>query len=173
MFETITHSQLEVLCSTDHPQLVDVRSASEFASGHIPGAMNIPMQEIESRREDFDRDKPVILICQAGTRARVAAEWLQSSHARLCVLDGGTQAWCNAGKAVVIVSAASRWSLERQVRLVAGMLVFIGAVLALLSSPKWIYLPMLVGAGLTFAGVTDICGMGILLARMPWNRSKN
>lgn len=172
MYDTISHSQLESLCGTERPQLVDVRSTSEFASGHIPGAINIPMQEIDSRRADLDTNQQIVLICQSGTRARIVAEWLKGSHANLSVLDGGTQAWRNAGKPVT-VSAPSRWSLERQVRLAAGILVLIGTVLAVSVAPNWVYLAMFVGAGLTFAGATDICGMGLLLARMPWNRGKS
>jgi len=69
-------------------------------------------------------------------------------------------------------SIKTRWSLERQVRLIAGLLVVLGAVLALTVSPFWVYLSGFVGLGLTFAGLTDICAMGILLAKMPWNGVK-
>ena len=61
-------------------------------------------------------------------------------------------------------------SLERQVRIAAGTLVVLGTVLGLTVHPGFIGLSAFVGAGLIFAGVTDTCGMGLLLARMPWNR---
>jgi hypothetical protein len=61
-------------------------------------------------------------------------------------------------------------SLERQVRIAAGSLVLLGVALGAFVS-QWLYgLSAFVGAGLVFAGLTDTCGMGMLLARMPWNR---
>jgi hypothetical protein len=63
-------------------------------------------------------------------------------------------------------------SLERQVRIAAGSLVLIGSALAWWVHPAFIGLAAFVGAGLVFAGATDTCGMGLLLARMPWNRVK-
>jgi Protein of unknown function (DUF2892) len=87
------------------------------------------------------------------------------------VFDGGTTAWQNAGFPLV-VNTMTRWALERQVRLIAGLLVLLGAVLALTVNPNWVYLSGLVGLGLTFAGLTDICAMASLLGRMPWNRPR-
>ena len=58
-------------------------------------------------------------------------------------------------------------SLERQVRIAAGSLVVIGAALGHFVAPGWFGLSAFVGAGLVFAGITDTCGMGMLIARMP------
>ena len=85
------------------------------------------------------------------------------------VLSGGTAAWRKAGFPLV-ACAPNRWTLERQVRLAAGLIVLVATLLAVLVNPKWVYLAMFVGAGLTFAGATNICGMAVVLARMPWNR---
>ncbi|MFY9683003.1 MAG: rhodanese-like domain-containing protein [Candidatus Sulfotelmatobacter sp.] len=166
MSPTITISQLQ-----DHvpAQLVDVRSASEFASGHIPGAVNIPMDQIEARLDDLDRYLPLVLICQTGRRARMTAGLLEPCHRQIAVLEGGTKAWIEAGHPVV-ASVMTRWSLERQVRLGAGLLVLTGVLLALTVNPLWIFLCGFVGMGLTFAGLTDVCAMGIILEKMPWNR---
>jgi rhodanese-related sulfurtransferase len=84
------------------------------------------------------------------------------------VLEGGTAAWMNVGLPVV-ASVKTRWSLERQVRLGAGLLVLAGVILGVLISAYWLLLSGFVGMGLTFAGLTDICPMGILLGKMPWN----
>lgn len=149
--------------------LVDVRSGTEFASGHIPGAVNIPMDQIEARLDDLGVNVPLVLICQAGKRARMTAGLLAPCQRRITVLDGGTKAWIDAGFPVV-ASVKTRWSLERQVRLGAGLLVLVGAVLALIMNPLWVFLCGLVGLGLSFAGLTDICAMGILLGKMPWNK---
>jgi rhodanese-related sulfurtransferase len=149
-------------------QLIDVRSPSEFGVGHIPGAINIPMDQIEARLNDLRPGIPIILVCQMGTRARLTATLLEPCRHDLAVLDGGTAAWIQAGLPVVS-NIKSRWSLERQVRLGAGLLVLIGVVLALTRSPQWLYLSGFIGLGLTFAGLTDICPMAEILFRMPWN----
>jgi rhodanese-related sulfurtransferase len=169
---TISSDQLKKLAGRrGEAQWVDVRSASEYAAGHVPGAINIPMEQIEARLGDLSPDLPIVLICQSGARARLAAARLEPHRTDVTVLDGGTSAWVNAGFPVV-VTAATRWGLERQVRLVAGLLVVIGAVLALTVNPHWVYLSGFVGLGLTFAGLTNICPMGSLLCKMPWNRSR-
>jgi rhodanese-related sulfurtransferase len=152
-------------------QLVDVRSMSEFASGHVPGAVNIPLEQLELRTDDLTPDGPVMLICQAGTRARSAADLLAGSRGELTVLEGGTDAWRNAGLPLVRCTR-SRWALERQVRLGAGLLVIAGVSLGFAVSPWWFGLAGFVGCGLTFAGASNLCPMGEMLARMPWNRMR-
>jgi len=149
---------------------VDVRSASEYASGHIPGAMNIPLEQIEKRVADLGADRPIALIFQKGPRASIAATLLHPCGRSLFVVAGGTNAWKSAGLPLV-ASVKARWSLERQVRFAAGLLVLSGALLAGMVSPYWLIVPGLIGCGLTFAGATDICPMGMLLARLPWNHA--
>jgi len=149
-------------------KLIDVRSAAEFASGHIPGAINVPLEQVEARMADIG-EGPVVMICGAGTRAAIAAGWLEGRQP-VSALQGGTAAWRRAGLPLV-ACAPSRWALERQVRLAAGVIVLAGTLLSVMVNPKWVYLAMFVGAGLTFAGATNICGMAVVLARMPWNRN--
>jgi rhodanese-related sulfurtransferase len=112
----------------------------------------------------------VVLVCKAGSRAQIVASWL-GADASVRVLEGGTDAWTLDGLEVV-TSAKTRWSLERQVRLVAGLLVLSGTVLELSGVHGAIWLALVVGAGQTFAGATDICMMAVLLARMPWNQAR-
>ena len=150
-------------------QLIDVRSPSEFASGHIPGAINIPMEQIESRLDDLSPTKPITLICQVGKRARMTAGLLGPCNLEISVLEGGTGAWINSGLPTVR-SIPSRWSLERQVRLGAGLLIVMALTLAICWNPRWGFLAAFVGFGLTFAGLTDICPMAELLRRLPWNK---
>ena len=151
--------------------LIDVRSPSEYATGHIPGALNIPLEQIESRLEDLG-PSPLVLICKAGQRARMAAGLLQPCFEKVTVLEGGTDAWVRSGLPVV-ASVRARWSLERQVRFGAGLLILTGVVLGFTLNSAWFYLAGFVGLGLTFAGLTDFCPMGILLGRMPWNRGQS
>jgi rhodanese-related sulfurtransferase len=152
------------------PQMIDVRTPSEFASGHIPCAVNIPMDQFEARRKDLRLEDGVVLVCKAGGRAQMVADWMDGQPG-VRVLQGGTDAWIHQGLEVV-ESAKSRWSLERQVRLGAGLMVLAATLLVVCGVHGAIWLAMFVGAGLTFAGATDICAMGILLAKMPWNQSR-
>lgn len=165
MIPSITVAQLR---AQSHAQLVDVRSPSEFAAGHIPGAINIPMDQIESRIGDLSSGAPIVLVCQMGQRARMTASLLEPCQRELAVLEGGTNAWIAAGMPVVS-NVKTRWSLERQVRLGAGLLVLTGVILALALDAHWLYLAAFIGLGLTFAAVTDFCPMAVLLAKMPWN----
>ena len=153
-------------------QWIDVRSPGEYAAGHIPGAVNIPMEQIEARMDDLLPGVPVVLVCQAGKRARMVAGLIEPCRRDVSVLEGGTAAWAAAGLPLV-ANVKSRFSLERQVRLIAGLLVLLGVLLSLALNRNWILLAAFVGAGLTFAGLTDICLMAGLLIRMPWNRSRS
>jgi len=150
-------------------QWVDVRSASEFAAGHIPGAMNVPLDQLDARLDDIVKDRQVLVLCQSGQRAAIAANLLANCGRKVFILEGGTSAWRSAGYSMV-QSVKTRWSLERQVRLIAGMLVMIGVSLGLLVHPGFFGLAAFVGAGLTFAGLTDFCPMAMLLAKLPWNQ---
>jgi hypothetical protein len=125
------------------------------------------MEQVEMRMADIGSG-PVVLVCEAGTRARIVAGWLEGRQP-VSLLSGGTAAWRLAGFPLV-TCAPNRWTLERQVRLTAGLMVFVAALLAVLVNLKWVYLAMFVGAGLTFAGATNICAMAVALAKMPWNR---
>ena len=156
--------------ANENLQLVDVRSPGEYAAGHVPCAANIPLEQLESRLPDLSASARVVLICESGRRATVAAGWL-CERDDVVILEGGTKGWREAGYPVV-QTVASRWSLERQVRFGAGLLVLTGTLLAVLVNSAWVYLAMLIGAGLTFAGLSGICPMGMALARLPWNRPK-
>ncbi len=150
--------------------VVDVRTPAEFETAHISGAINLPLDQVDIhlRRIVTDAGGRMLLICQSGGRATQA-------HRKLCdaglpdavVLAGGMNAWIASGAPVV--RGRQRWSLERQVRVVAG-----GIVLASIVADLWLpgarFAGAFVGAGLVFAGLTDTCAMGMLLARLPYNR---
>lgn len=150
-------------------RLIDVRSAGEFETVHIPGAYHVPLDSLSEHRSELRRlDGGVVVVCQTGGRARQAAQRLTAAGMTgVKVLDGGIDAWVRAGGSAA--RGRQRWSLERQVRLVAGLFV-LGAVLAstVVPSLKWLAAGM--GAGLTFAALTNTCAMGNLLARLPYNR---
>ncbi len=171
MNKTISVQELSARLAAGEPiKLIDVRSAGEYAAGHVPKAMNVPLEEVDHRIADFQGGQ-VAVLCQAGTRAGIACEMLDGKHDGLLLVEGGTSAWIANGGPVVATSG-SRWSLERQVRLAAGILVLTGTVLAVSVSTSWVYLAMFVGGGLTFAGITNLCPMAIGLAKLPWNKSQ-
>lgn len=153
--------------------LLDVRTPAEFEEAHIDGSVLMPLGNLNT--EEVKRlvagKSACLLICQSGNRARQAAEKLKSSGLpSLQVLTGGVLAWDAAG--LPLNRGTKSISLERQVRIAAGALVFIGAGLGYFVSSAWIVLPAFVGAGLVFAGITDTCAMGMLIALMPWNNRR-
>jgi rhodanese-related sulfurtransferase len=172
---TITPAQLDELRRAGEPvELIDVRTPTEYREVHVAFARNVPLDRLDPaalRGSQGDRPGPLYVICRSGSRAEQACRKLQAAgHDNVVSVAGGTLAWERAG--LPIVRGRKAVSLERQVRIAAGALVLVGAVLAMTVHPLFALLSAFVGAGLVFAGVTDTCGMGMLLARMPWNQVK-
>jgi rhodanese-related sulfurtransferase len=150
--------------------LVDVREQAEYAGGRISGASLLPLGEIEQRHKELDHSKPIYLICRTGRRSAEAQKKLKSiGFANVINVVGGIEAWKKEDLPLERDEHAP-WSIERQVRFTAGTLVFIGVMLSLLVHPYFIVLSGFVGFGLAFTAVIDWCGMGMLIAKMPWNR---
>jgi rhodanese-related sulfurtransferase len=152
---------------------IDVRTPAEFAAVHASGARLVPFDQLDPAQLMATRqspDEPIHLICQSGGRQAKAAQLLvEAGCANVVCVEGGTDAWIKAGMPV-IRGGGKVISLERQVRIVAGAIVLIGVILGFAVHRAFFGFAGLVGAGLVFAGITDTCGMGMLLARMPWNR---
>lgn len=149
--------------------LLDVRSPAEFETVHIPGSVNIPLDQLDSQLTALaDRGRPLVLVCRSGARATQAQTKLAGvGCVNATVLDGGVLAWEQAGGPVN--RGQQKWDLERQVRLVAGGLV-LTFVLASIVVPPLRYLAGAVGAGLVFAALSNTCAMGNLLSKLPYNR---
>lgn len=149
--------------------MIDVRTAAEFANEHVPGSRLVPLASIgENLDEVLAIPAPRLLLCGTGKRATQARRILEAHQVPgCCVVVGGLRGFVDAGGETVL--GQGMISLERQVRIAAGLLVLLG-VLGGLLYPACYLLAALVGAGLVFAGITDWCGMGLLLARAPWNR---
>lgn len=161
----------ELLRARPDVRLLDVRTAGEYEAAHIAGAYNVPLDTLGEHAADIRAhvDEPVVLVCQSGARARRAEEALRTAGMpQLHVLEGGVNGWVAEGRPVR--RGAARISLERQVRIAAGALAATGGFLALLADPLFAAVPAFIGSGLVFAGVTDTCAMGMLLARLPYNR---
>lgn len=162
---------LQLRAERPDTRLLDVRTPGEFDAEHIPGAYNVPLDTLAEHGPEMQAGvaAPIVLVCRSGQRARRADLALQAAGMNnLYVLDGGMNAWAASGGAVR--RGTPRLSLERQVRIAAGALAAAGGFLALLVNPWFAALPAAVGSGLVFAGVTDTCAMGMLLAKLPYNR---
>jgi rhodanese-related sulfurtransferase len=166
--------ELADLCQGGGPiDLLDVRTPAEFRAVHAEAARNVPLDRLDPTAWLEARAgapaTPVYLICGSGARGRQACEQFHRTGFPNAVnVEGGTTAWVAAG--LPVVRGKKAVSLERQVRIAAGSLGLLGAVLGGFVHPAFLGLSAFVGAGLIFAGVTDTCGMGLVLARMPWNQ---
>lgn len=170
--KTVDTARVRALRESD-PQvrLIDVRTPGEFASAHIPGSYNVPLDLLREHRSELTarHGEQVVLVCASGTRADQARTLLETAGLdRLGVLRGGITGWENEGGE--LNRGHGTWAMERQVRLAAGLLVCTGVVASTAYAPlKWI--AGFVGAGLTFAAVTNTCAMSKALGLLPHNRT--
>ena len=170
MSNVISPVELRALLSDDATvHLIDVRTSAEFDAAHIPGSYHVPLETLSEHRDEFRAlSQQVVLICQSGGRASQAGEMLAAAGlTNVRVLEGGLGQWTLTGGPVD--RGRGRWSLERQVRGVAGSLVVL-SVVASLFVPALVVVAGLVGAGLVFSALTNTCGMALLLAKLPYNR---
>ncbi|MFI8106093.1 rhodanese-like domain-containing protein [Streptomyces sp. NPDC086023] len=153
----------------------DVRTPGEFATGHLPDALNVPLERLAQSapelREAAGRE-PLLVVCASGARADRAVTELAGLGIAASGLAGGLRAWVAAGLPLDRPAGSARavWSMERQVRLAAGGTVLLGRVIGLLVHPAGLLLSGAIAAGLVFSAVTDTCGLAVLLGRLPFNR---
>lgn len=150
-------------------RLLDVRSPAEYETAHIRGSVNIPADELDEVIGDLRQvGAELVVVCHSGARAAKACDRLRIGGVDgLRRLQGGVAAWEQAGHP--LHRGRQRWSLERQVRLVAGGLV-LSSILVSLRRPGARLVAGAIGAGLTFAAVSDTCAMGAMLTKLPYNR---
>lgn len=164
-------AEAQRLIEQPHTLVLDVRSPGEFETAHIEGAVNIPVDRLDPHLRDIvaGAGGTLVLVCQSGGRAEQAASKLTREGKRdLLLLAGGMNAWQSAG-APVQRTGAEKWGLERQVRLVAGSIVFT-AVVASIWVPALKWVAGAIGFGLVFAAVSNTCMMGMMLSKLPYNR---
>ena len=149
---------------------IDVREYPEYASGHIEGSQLVPLGGLSEVSTTWDKAAPLLLVCKSGRRSEQARQILAADgFTALSVLEGGIDAWHGSGKPL-ITDERRPWSMERQVRVTAGSLVVMFTALGYFVSSWFLVGSAFVGSGLVFAGISDICLMGSLLGRAPWNR---
>lgn len=149
--------------------IVDVREPDEYARGHIPEAINIPLSSIGNGALTHFSEKKVVMQCNTGARSSRACQRAKNivDADNIYNLEGGIEAWKQAG--LEVESDKAGLSINRQVRVTAGALVVVGIVLAYVASPWFVLISLVVGLGLMNAGITGWCGMAKVLTKMPWN----
>jgi rhodanese-related sulfurtransferase len=172
--DAITSIELrKLLESSPAPRLVDVRSPGEFETAHITGSYNVPLDVLDKHRPEIvqrlEQDRDVVLVCRSGQRSTQAAELLREAGLTSGrVLENGLLDW--EGQGFAVARGVQRWDLERQVRLVAGSVV-LSSVVASTAIPRLKWLAAAIGAGLTYAAVSNTCAMGTALSKLPYNRA--
>jgi len=153
--------------------LIDVRTPAEFQEVHVVFARNVPLDRLDPNAFAAARNgragEPLYVICGSGSRGKQACGKLVAIGLKAVNIEGGTAAWVAAG--LPVVRGKKTISLERQVRIAIGVIVLASAALAAFVHPYWIGLAAFMGGGLVFSGLTDFCGLALILASMPWNRT--
>lgn len=158
----------ELAASLGEMVLLDVRSSIEFETEHIAGSVNVPLNELEARCEEVPRKGQLVVICRSGKRAERGAYTLLGKGFRPEVLEGGLVAWRQAG--LPVKEGKKMLAIERQIQLIVGIGVLTGVLLGVFVNPWFLIIPGFFGAGLTFAGLSGTCALGLLLMKAPWNQ---
>jgi len=157
------------------PLYIDVRTPQEFETVHISGARNIPLPDLHKYLDELktlSSERSLTLVCRTQNRVNIAYEYLTNNGITNCdILEGGITDWVAQEKPVI--KGQHRISLEGQVRAIAGGSILAGVALGFLVHSGFFLLPAIVGAGLLHAGLTDSCLMGMLLSKLPMNRTGN
>jgi len=174
MTAAITSTELrDRIASDSQLWILDVRTPAEFETAHIDGSYNVPLDvlkdhgsEVAERLDQVHDD--VVLVCRSGQRATQAAELLRSTGVEGgSVLENGITDW--EGQGFEVNRGVPRWDLERQVRLVAGSIV-LSSVVGSIAVPRLKWLAAAIGAGLSYAAISNTCAMGTALSKLPYNR---
>ncbi|MFF8747750.1 rhodanese-like domain-containing protein [Streptomyces californicus] len=157
--------------------VIDVRTPGEYAGGHVPGALNVPLDHIRRALPDIRRAAEhgdVLVVCASGARSENACRILADHRIPAATLSGGTTAWAADGHELHRAPGPTRatWGMERQVRFTAGTVILLGLLLGVLIHPAFQILSAGIAVGLVFSALTNTCGMAAILAKLPHNRPR-
>lgn len=171
-YEHITPQKLGEWLEAEKVALVDVREPAEFSAEHIPGAVNIPLSSWDDGALKEFGDKDIVFQCASGNRSCRALDRVSniSGDAKLYNLEGGITAW-KSERMPTEKSGKKILPLDRQVQVTLGVLILFSSLLGFFVHSAYFIVPVFIGAGLLNAGITGWCGMALLMAKMPWNRS--
>ena len=171
MTRSITARDAQRWLAAGEAILIDVREPAEFAAGHVPLAVSLPLGSLPDALTRLPRQTKLIFQCQSGARSyRACALATQQAGLESVNLDGGIAAWRAAGLPVV-GNAGPRFSIFRQVQMIMGTLVVLLVAAGFAGVTAAFAVAGVLGAMLAFAGATGWCGLALLLGRMPWNRA--
>ncbi|MBL1104388.1 rhodanese-like domain-containing protein [Streptomyces sp. 5-8] len=157
--------------------VIDVRAPGEYADGHIPGALNIPLDQLDRALPDIRtaaRRGEILVVCASGVRSENACRTLAENGIHTATLAGGTSAWAAQGHDLHQADGTrtTTWGMERQVRLAAGSFVLLGLALGEVVHPAFRLLSAGIAGGLVYSVLTNTCGMAAVLAKLPYNRPR-
>lgn len=173
---TVTSLQLAELDGQAPIDLIDVRTPAEFGEVRAAIARNVPLTSLDPhsvmKARNGTANDPLYVICKSGSRgAKACDKFIAAGYRNVVNVDGGTEAWDRAG--LPVIRGKKTMSLERQVRISAGLIVLVSSLLAMTVQPLFAGVAGFMGAGLMFAAIIDSCAMGMVLAKMPWNQVKD
>ena len=155
--------------------LMDVRMPPEFEQVHAQNAVLEPLDKLDAdvaaKKHGLGKQDPIYLICKSGARAKTAGQkFVLAGYENVILVEGGTEAWI-AANLPVVRGQSKVLPLDRQIQIIVGTLVVTGVLLSHFVHPAWILLSAFVGCGLIFAGISGICALAIVVAKMPWNQA--
>jgi rhodanese-related sulfurtransferase len=155
--------------------VIDVRTPGEFASGYVPGAVNVPLDELGAAMpvlRERAMEGRLLVVCASGNRSGRARAALAEAGIPAVSLVGGTTAWQSGGRELSRPTSGRKvWAMERQVRFTAGLVV-VAAVALDMAVPGARWVAAAIGAGLVYSAVSDTCGLAVVLSRLPHNRPR-
>ncbi|MHC4488662.1 MAG: MBL fold metallo-hydrolase [Planctomycetota bacterium] len=169
-FSTVSAKEAFEKLSKPNSVLLDVRTTQELDEISIKtdNVKHIPILSLASSISSMSAELSYYVLCRTGHRATIAAmSLIQNGFVNVAVIEGGINAWDKAKLPTKKTSGPI--SLERQVRIIAGGLILVGSLLSIVNI-WFVVIPIWVGAGLVFAGVSNNCLMGLLLMKLPFNR---
>jgi rhodanese-related sulfurtransferase len=170
--QTISASTLANMQQQGVVNLIDVRTPAEFGATHAKGATNIPLDKLEPSSLAYCNGNTVYFICKSGIRAQKAMEKLaESGFSNMVQVEGGTDAWIDAK--LPVLKGKKVLGLEQQVRVIVGSMSLVGAGIVMAGQPLGLAIVAAMGAGMIYAGITNNCGMAMMLAKAPWNQNAN
>ena len=168
--QTITATALASMQQQGVVNLIDVRTPAEFGASHAKGATNIPLDKLEPSSLAYCSGSPVYFICKSGIRAQKAMEKLaESGFSNMVQVEGGTDAWIDAR--LPVLKGKKALGLEQQVRVIVGGMSLVGAGIVMAGQPLGLAIVAAMGAGMIYAGITNNCGLAMILAKAPWNQN--
>lgn len=160
----------QILEESSDCKIIDVREMSEFTHEHIEDSVHAPLSKFDDHHQDINPNHDYFILCKSGNRACKAGDQLAAlGFSNFKIIEDGIEGWKKANLPV-LKGQSKVWSLERQVRFTAGLMVTVGLGVGYFYHPAGFLFSALIGIGLMFAAVTNTCGMGLMLAKMPWNQ---